>query len=178
MAVNNCKLRIALVGIGLTLLIFALLQTYQLNHQKTSEIAIGPLPQLGSAPVQLRVAHVVNPRFPLLTTTQLSTVLSKTQTLAAQYFKLQLEFDQPQPVSIEDFFALRNRDIESSIQENIVNPLALTKTDRDNMRKGVFKRLSNYTDEQEKVANYARPYLTVAFEGNDLSRLSNALVDT
>jgi hypothetical protein len=178
MAVNNNKLRFALVGIGLTVLILALVQTYNRYHEHASELASVPLPVLGSAPVQLRVAHVVNSRFPVLTNTQLSAVLSKTQALVAQHFNLRVEFGPPQPVGIEAFFALRNRDIESSMQKTIVNPFALTQTDRDNMRKGLYERLSNYSDEREKVANYARPYLTEPFEGNDLLRLSKALLET
>ena len=136
------------------------------------------MPELASVPVQLRVAHVVNSRFPVLTSSQLSAVLSKTRELVQQHFNLQVEFGPAQAVSIEAFFALRNRDIEPSMQKTIVNPLALTPSDRDNMRKGIYERLGSYRDEREKVADYARPYLTVPFEGNDYLRLSEALVET
>ena len=175
---NHRNLRFAVLGIGITLMLIALVQTYFDNRVKPSEFASVPLPRLASAPVKLRVAHVVNSRFPALTNSQLLAVLSKTQALVQQHFNLQVEFGPAQVVSIEAFFALRNQDIESSMQKTIVNPLMLTATDRDNMHKGIYERLGSYRDEREKVADYARPYLTVPFEGNDYFRLSEALLET
>jgi hypothetical protein len=178
MAAKPRHLRIAIISLGSALLIFALVMVYMVNHKPAPELASVPLPALGTSPVKLRVAHVINSRFISLNDAQLAVVLNKTQALVQQHFNLQVEFDAPKSVSIEAFFALRKRAIEPSLKKAIVNPLALTEADRENMRKGIYETLGDYWDERAKVADYARPYLSVPFEGTDYYSLSNALMET
>lgn len=137
-----------------------------------------PLPSLGSQPIKLRVAHVVNPRFPALSQKQQAEVLDKTRILVKKNFHVDVEFTQPKELEIKDFFALRNKSLDAELQKRIVDTQTLSAADRDHMRMSIYKTLSHYQDENTNIADYARPYLTQPFVGDDLSQLSDALVET
>jgi hypothetical protein len=121
---------------------------------------------------------VVNPRFPALSQKQQAEVLAKTRALVKQNFHLDVEFGHPVELKIKDFFALRNKSIDANLEKRIVDTNALSAADRDAMRMSIYKTLSQYKDKNNNIADYARPYLTQPFVGDDLHQLSDALVDT
>ncbi len=151
-------------------------------HDRTPKTAPGestvPLPSLGSGSIKLRVAHVVNPRFPALSQKQQAEVLAKTRVLVKQNFHLNVEFSRPEELGIKDFFALRNKSIDTNLETRIVDTHSLSAADRDEMRASIYKTLSQYKDENNNIVDYARPYLTHPFVGDDLHQLSDALVST
>ena len=147
-------------------------------RDSVSEFAVVALPVLGSEPVKLRVAHVTNPRFPALSQAQQAEVLAKAKILVQDNFNIEVEFSTPEELDIASFFALRKPGIAAVTQQTIVDPESLSASDRDQMRQGIYSILSGYKNESAQLADYARPYLTQPFLGDDLYQLSDALMET
>jgi hypothetical protein len=136
------------------------------------------MPVLAAGPVKLRVAHVTNPRFPTLNSAQQAVVLAKAKKLVQKNFNIEVEFYPPVELDIEGFFAMRKKSLDDEMRKRILDPQSLSATDRDNMRQGIYQTLLNYQNESGDVADFARPYLTRPFVGDDLSALADALMTT
>lgn len=136
------------------------------------------LPVLPRATLELRVANVVNPRFPQLTDEQLQQVLDKTAEMVRQHFGLSVAFTRPKTVSIDEFFDYLSDDIKQERYKDIVKFRQVNENDRSRMAEGIYHRLEDYWQDRELVTDYAKPYLLVPYAGDDLTRLARALVDT
>lgn len=64
-----------------------------------------PLPHWPDGPVELRVAHVINPRLPAMDDAQLSTLLRAAARTARAHFGVELKFSAPVRVEIGTLFA-------------------------------------------------------------------------
>ena len=69
-----------------------------------ADAAAIPLPTLPSSTVTLRVAHVVNPRLPRITDTQLGALLDATARTAQAHFGVKLRFAAPVEIDIATLF--------------------------------------------------------------------------
>jgi hypothetical protein len=162
----------------LMLVLVALFGTiYLVNHQPDTLASVKLVHNPGQ-PVTLRVAYVSNPRFPDLSRAQQQQVLHITRDLVKRHFDIEVAFATPQQIGIEDFFALRNSSYDARLSRAIVDPMHLRDTDVQFMREGVYDTLSQYWGNRGAVANYARPYLSVDYSGDDFHQLSVALVET
>lgn len=65
-----------------------------------------PLPKLPKGPIELRVAHVVNPRLPKMTDAQLQVLLNAVRETSRQHFGVELVFTPVKEIQIDDFFDL------------------------------------------------------------------------
>lgn len=143
-----------------------------------ANITVVPLPILGQQTIRLRVAQVINPRFPALDAAQLGRVFSKATDLVQQNFNMNIAFEPVEQIDIADFFALRNSHIQANVASTIVSPETITAAQRRAMRDGVYQMLQAYSGEKAQVLDYARPYLTTPYEGDDFNGLSEALIQT
>lgn len=136
------------------------------------------LPDVFNKGITLRVANVVNPRFPELTDAQVQEILAKTSVLVKQHFGLTVGFEQPSTVPIDSFFSHLKDNVKKERHNDIVKFSEVSEDEKQKMREGVYQVLTLYWNDREVVADYARPYLLVPFEGDDFRQLSKALVDT
>lgn len=155
-----------------------LLSLMLLACEKTAEWSSVELPVLPEATIELRVASVINPRFPRLSDEQLASVLEKTSAMVKIFFGLSVSFSQPETVPIDRFFNYLDERVKQERRSDIVKFREVTAADRIKMAEGVYHRLTDYWQGREAVADFARPYLLVPYEGDDFRRLASALVDT
>jgi len=178
LAANIQTRRIIVFGGIVVALIVWLLFTGKNPQTSPPLMATLPMPELGAGPIKLRVVHVTNPRFPALNWSQQRDVLEKTRTLVLKNFNIEVEFGTPDELDIASFFALRKQSLDAEMKKRIVDTRALSALDLDNMRQSIYRTLLNYQNESGSVADYARPYLTQSFVGDDLQQLSEALMET
>jgi hypothetical protein len=159
-------------------LVLLLMSSLLLSCDKEPEWAVVKLPDLPDDTITLSVASVVNPRFPELTDKQLQQVLDKTSLMMMQHFGLSVDFKKPVSVPIGNFFNHLQDNVIKERKKDIVKFSEVSEEERARMREGVYKRLTNYWNDREVVADYARPYLLTPYEGDDFQQLAKALVDT
>jgi len=63
-----------------------------------------PTPSLPAGPIELRVGHVVNPRFPRFTDSQIALMLAETTRIARAHFGIELVFTPVATVDIDTLF--------------------------------------------------------------------------
>ena len=137
-----------------------------------------PLPNLPDGTIHLRVANVVNSRFPQLTDEQLQQLLDKTVLMVKQHFNLSIKFDKPKSITIQKLFDSLPEHVKKERRKDIVKFGAVSQADTIKMRQGVYAVLNKYWDDRQAVIDYASPYLLSPMEGDDFKQLSVALVDT
>src|SRR4051794_17656883 len=64
-----------------------------------------PLPKLASGPVEMRVAHVVNPRLPKMDAQQIQALLEAARSAAKAHFQVDLVFTEVREIPIAQAFA-------------------------------------------------------------------------
>lgn len=149
-----------------------------LSCDKEPEWVVVKLPDIPDETITLNVANVVNSRFPELTDAQLQKILDKTVAMVRQHFGLSVTFTQPTSVPIETFFNYLKGNVKRERHKDIVKFSKVSEEERFRMREGVYNRLTDYWNDREVVADYARPYLLTPYEGDDFKQLAKALVDT
>jgi hypothetical protein len=159
-------------------LVILLASLFLLSCDKEPEWATVKLPDLPDDTITLSVASVVNSRFPELTDEQLQQILDKTAAMMKQHFGLSISFTKPTSVPIETFFNYLKGNVKRERHRDIVKFSKVSEEEKSRMREGVYNRLTDYWNDREVVADYARPYLLTPFEGDDFKQLSKALVDT
>ncbi|MCK5002662.1 MAG: hypothetical protein KAS57_06535 [Gammaproteobacteria bacterium] len=137
-----------------------------------------PLPALPDDTIHLRVANVINSRFPQLSDEQLQQVLDKTVLMVRQHFKLSVAFDKPKQITIQKLFDSLPEHVKKERRNEIVKFGAASNTDIINMRESIDGLINKYWDHRQAVIDYANPYLLTPIEGNDINQLSAALVGT
>ena len=72
----------------------------------TAEAAELPLPKLPDGPIEMRVAHIVNPRLPRLSRARLYVLLASMARTAREHFGVELRFEDPiAEIPIDQVFA-------------------------------------------------------------------------
>lgn len=155
-----------------------LLSLFIVACEKEPEWSSVKLPVLPQTSIELRVASVINPRFPQLTDEQLAAVLDKTSVMVKEFFGLSVTFTRPDTIPIEQFFEYLSRTVKKARSKDIVKFRHVSAEDKSRMAEGVYRTLAEYWDEREVVVDYAKPYLLVPYEGSDFKQLANALVET
>ena len=89
-----------------TLLLLAAGQSYAQNAPVTAyPVASIPLPQLTGQPIELRVAHVINPRLPRMSDAQIVLMLEAMAQATHEHFGINVRFAQPIEIPIAQAFA-------------------------------------------------------------------------
>jgi hypothetical protein len=87
------------------ILSFALLGAAGAHAQSNNEIAQLPLPKLSAQPLELRVAHVVNPRLPRMSEAQINQMLEAMTQASSEHFGLRITFSPTIEIPITKAFA-------------------------------------------------------------------------
>jgi hypothetical protein len=88
------------------LMLLAACTAYAQNAPVTTyPVASIPLPQLTGQPIELRVAHVVNPRLPRMNDEQLALMLETMAKATSEHFGISVRFTQPVEIPIAQAFA-------------------------------------------------------------------------
>jgi len=104
---HSCRLR----GIPtvskpiIAILLFGLLLATGCSRLPSPQRTV-PLPQLPSGPVELRVAHVINPRLPRMNDGQLQILLNAVRETSRQHFGVELVFSPLKEMEIEELFRI------------------------------------------------------------------------
>ena len=64
-----------------------------------------PLPRLGTGPLELRVAYLINPRLPRMDATQLTVLLDTMRSAVREHFGVQVQFSPVKEMPIAEVFA-------------------------------------------------------------------------
>jgi hypothetical protein len=86
-------------------LLLMLLGIANANAQNNNEIAQLPLPKLGAQPLELRVAHVINPRLPRMSDAQIDQMLEAMAQASSEHFGVEVRFAKPVEMPIAQAFA-------------------------------------------------------------------------
>ncbi len=159
-------------------LLLLLLLSVAVSCDKDPQWQALPLPALPDDTIHLRVANVINSRFPQLSDEQLQQVLDKTVLMVRQHFKLSVAFDKPKQITIQKLFDSLPEHVKKERRNEIVKFGAASNTDIINMRESIDGLINKYWDHRQAVIDYANPYLLTPIEGNDINQLSAALVGT
>jgi hypothetical protein len=134
-----------------------------------------PVPTLPAGPVELRVAHVVNPRFPRFTASQVETMLEETQRIVRAHFGVELRFGAVETSDIDALFARFGPTIAQyldglryDIQSGAGDRARIVKALDNEIRKGDFD--AQYA--------FAAPYLTAPPAARDVEGLAAAAAAT
>ena len=88
------------------LLLLAACQAYAQNAPvKAFPLSSLPLPQLTEQPIELRVAHVINPRLPRMSEAQIALMLEAMAKATYEHFGISVRFAQPAQIPIAQAFA-------------------------------------------------------------------------
>lgn len=117
-----------------------------------------PLPQLPKGPVELRVAHVINPRLPRMNDGQILILLNAVKETCRQHFGVELTFTPVQEMSIEAFFRL----IPESKKEEALTHVFDFKTgtgDPQKLAADFGRKLREEGDALPPMLRYIKPYI-------------------
>ena len=117
------------------------------------------LPDVSRQPIKLSVANIVNPRFKQLTSSQVESILLRSQQLVKQYFDIDILFSDTDTLSIESVFNGLDKTLIQNRSTEIVDINFIGQRDRENMQQALFKTLSLYRDNKNNVIEFAQPYL-------------------
>jgi len=142
-----------------------------------------PLPDIHSQPLILSVAHVLNPRFKALSKQQLNSILQRSKILIKQHFDIDVQFKNAETLAIDEFFKYLKPSVMAGSRADIVDITLLNDASRARMVKSIADTLKNYKNDEQKVIDYAKPYLIKPYlvkgaEPKNISELSIALADT
>jgi len=137
------------------------------------------LPDLSQQPITLRVVNVVNPRFKQLTQAQIEKILARSRVMVKQYFAIDIDFAEVTTLEISELFNRIKPNILEQRNAEIVDIRFISEQDRVAMQGSIFKTLTNYSDDEQKVIDYAQPFLLhPQIRQTDFLGLSHALLAT
>ncbi len=76
-----------------------------IGAQETAAIASVPLPQISAQPLELRVAHVVNPRLPRMSDEQVALMLETMVQATSEHLGIRVRFSKPVEIPIAQAFS-------------------------------------------------------------------------
>jgi len=138
-----------------------------------------PTPILPAGPIELRVGHVVNPRFPRFTERQIALMLAETARVARAHFGIELVFAPVETVDIAILFARFDPQL-SQYLDGMFYDVRSGAGDRQRVHKAMLRAVN---DELKRVAfddlyGFAAPYLAAQPASRDPRGLADAVADT
>ena len=148
------------------------------SPEASAKTAWVPLPQLRPGPVELRLAHAVNPRLPSLDRGELATMLAEARQVVRQHFHIELKFSEPKKVSVAELLA----GIPARVLASRVGKIYDFKNgtgDRWRLIAGLERKLAKWTTTGLGASiAYARPHLLRPVAEPTPAAFAEALVDT
>ncbi|MBV8166739.1 MAG: hypothetical protein JO021_08095 [Alphaproteobacteria bacterium] len=138
-----------------------------------------PLPSLPAGPIELRVVHVVNPRFARFDADQLAIMLAETRRVVRAHFGVEVVFTPVETVEIASVFARFGPRLSQFLDRQLYDFRGGT-GDRASLVASMRQELTKdarRTSLADLVA-FASPYLTAPPRSNDLPGLAQAVIDT
>ena len=143
----------------------------------TANPAEVPVPKLSDGPIEMRVAHIVNPRLPRLSRARIYVLLASTARTAREHFGVDLRFEQPLvEIPIAEAFAAIPPENARAARESIYD-FKTGKGDRKRLEREFGKNFRESGDQLAGMIEYARPHTgplrAASFEalGEALARL-------
>jgi hypothetical protein len=172
-----------LVSAALAVLMMGLLASAHADPQDAVRLSRSwpriATPTVPAGPVELRVGHVVNPRFPRFTDAQIALYLGETARVAKAHLGLELRFAAVETVDIATVFA-RFDPALSRYLDGFRYDVRADTGDRQAVRRAVTGetafavKLNGF----DGIYDYAAPYLVKPAATRDVPGLAAAAVDT
>ncbi len=163
----------------LIILLLCLIISSCSTFQNKTQYRKVPLPVL-KEPVHIRVAQVINPRFPSLKYSEIKAALQAASLLIKEHFNIKVAFQYQKKVSIQDFFRYLPVSIQKLKQGEIINFRdGINTKELAFMVSSIEKSIQKMSKNIEELYQFAKPYLTIKPEGKiNYHNLSVALAKT
>ncbi len=136
-----------------------------------------PPPDLPDGPVELRVAHAVNPRLPRMSPEQLDVLLAEATAVAREHFGMEIRFAPVEQVRIVDVFARLDTAIARRLDADMYD-FKHGGGDRDRVKTAFIRGFEGNTASLGQMMEYARPYLVEPPRTPDAEGFAEALTET
>ena len=143
----------------------------------TAKTAIVPLPQLGNGPVELRLAHAVNPRLTSLDPDELATLLAETRQVVRDHFNIKLRFSEPIEISVKRLLAAIPAEALKA-RSGLIYDFKGKTGDRSRLVWSHLRQLTKVIPDLAEAIAYARPHLVTAVAEPTYKAFAEALVST
>ena len=135
------------------------------------------LPRLPAGSVELRVAFVANPRMPGISRQQISTLLEQARTVAREHFGVDVNFTQPDEMSVETFFSRFPPGLRVALNRAVYD-FKTGGGDLERLRRSFVSYLRGAADDFDDLYGLAQPYLFGALESRTIEALADGLLRT
>ncbi len=138
-----------------------------------------PFKPLKSKEVTLTVAHITNPRFPVMDEKQIEIYLDETQRIVKEHFGIRITFERTRSMSVTELFETIPLKIQKEANESVYD-FKHDKGDKKRLAENLYEALKVYEDDlpAEEMFAYALPHLTLLPKENTLQALAQSLIDT
>ena len=133
-----------------------------------------PRPLIIEDKAVLRVAHAVSPRFSNMSDAQLDILLAEARQVTLDHFGIELEFSQPDKISISELFSMRPNFADDDVLEWVYD----FKGDRGKralLVADLLERLRTNDGQIDKIFAFAAPHLTTAPRSMSAEEFAEAL---
>jgi hypothetical protein len=141
-----------------TTLLVVVLLTGVVPLTAVGEANIVPLPKLSSAPIEMRVAYVVNSRLPRMSDQQVAALLVAAADTARDQFGAELRFAPVVVVPIEDLFA-RMIEKRADAQRSLIYDFKSGQGDFERFVASFAEDLRSLGNTLEEITAFVRPYI-------------------
>ena len=136
-----------------------------------------PLPRLPEGTIELRVVHLVNPRFPSLSTEELRLLMNAAADTVRAHFGREVRFTPPDVWPIGTYFERIDARTRAERARSIYD-FKRGKGDLARLREGFEKDLRETGDDLDAMIAYAQPHLTTPVKTRSYAALADALIAT
>lgn len=150
----------------------------QMMQPEQEEWQVAPLPKLTDAPIILRVAYAINPRFPKMDKKQLDILLKTAKALTQEHFQIEIEFEDIQEIPIEALFTFLPPELADIQLMGGYDFRSGQKVDQQRLIDAMTLSLTRQKSSLQEIVNYARPYLLQELETVNQSSFAKSLAET
>lgn len=146
------------------------------SRESDTRVAV-PLPKLPEGTLELRVVHLVNPRFPALSGEEVQTLLDAAGAAVKAHFGRELRFTPPDVRPIETYFDKIDAATRARLAQGIYD-FKRGKGDLARLKEGFEQDLRETRDDLDAMIAYAQPHLTTPVKARSYAALADALIAT
>ena len=136
-----------------------------------------PLPRPGGETITLKVAYVVNPRFPGMNAGQITAVLAAARRGARENFGVDVEFLEPEEQSLETLLD-RVTSKDRKDWNKLIYDFKSGKGDRTRLTRGYAAAFRSDDESLEEMIAYAEPFLLAPLPGRTYQGFAEAVTAT
>ncbi|NJS35839.1 MAG: hypothetical protein HC765_04405 [Brachymonas sp.] len=157
----------------LILLLVSLWTSYGLAQ--TQPVLRVPLPQLGEGVIELRVAHIINPRLPRMSAAQTALMLEQMKQTAQEHWGLRISFKTPVEIPIAEQFNKIPDKFKARAESLTYNPNNFFQRS-SRLQDAFAKGLARTGESLEAQATYANQHAP-NIQAKDFDQLGKALAN-